>query len=257
MKIYVIRMSKIKKALSLILVSAVLFAAFSLIAFAAEYIKSESTALASAEEKVGRVIVIDAGHGGEDPGAIGVNGAYEKDLNLAVATALGEELISKGYTVVYTRTTDKMLYSEEENVKGFRKLSDLKNRCKIANEYQNAIFVSIHMNSYGASKYSGLQVYYAEDSDSSRNLATMIQDRVKTDIQNDNNRAVKEGKNMYVLENCKCDAVLIECGFLTNEVECNKLSEKEYQKELSFSISCSIIEYIEETSKTKSKAQEL
>ena len=139
-----------------------------------------------------------------------------------------------------------MLYTEEENIKGIRKISDLKNRCKIAARYPNSVFVSIHMNSFGSSKYSGLQVYYSEKNDESRLLADSIQNKVINDLQKTNNRVTKPGKDMYILENIDNTAVLIECGFLSNKEECEKLSEKEYQKELSFSIVCGIIEYIEE-----------
>ena len=199
------------------------------------------TASASAEPKLPTVI-IDAGHGGEDSGAVGVNGAMEKDLNLDIALLVGEELISRGYTVVYTRTEDKLLYKPEENIKGIRKISDLKNRCAIANSYENAIFVSIHMNSFGSAKYSGLQVYYSMGNGESYALAERIQSKVRDDLQPDNRRVIKEGKGIYVLENIKHPAVLVECGFLTNKEECENLSQKEYQKRLSFSIVCGIID---------------
>ncbi len=195
-------------------------------------------------EAVTPIFVIDAGHGGEDSGAIGVNGSYEKDLNLEMAKEIGALLAEKGYEVVYTRTEDKMLYSAEENIKGFRKLSDLKNRVKIANENKGAILISVHMNSYGEAKYSGLQGYYKSSSDESRGLAMSIQSAVKGRLQTDNNRVVKKGDNIYVLENYAGVGVLIECGFLTNPTECEKLCEKEYQKQLSFSIVCGIIDYI-------------
>ena len=192
-----------------------------------------------------KIIIIDAGHGGEDSGAVGVNGKLEKDLNLEMSLQIGKMLEEKGYIVVYTRTDDRLLYTEAENVYGIRKISDLKNRVKVADRYPDSIFVSIHMNSFGSSKYSGLQVYYSDNGDESRALADTIQNRVATDLQKKNKRNTKSGKDMYVLKNVSNTAVLIECGFLTNEAECKKLSEKEYQKELSFSIVCAIIEYIE------------
>ena len=194
----------------------------------------------------GRVIIIDAGHGGEDSGAIGINGVYEKDLNLAISLLIGEELTKMGYTVVYSRTEDKMLYLPEENIKGMRKISDLKNRCKITMQYEDSILISIHMNSFGSSKYSGLQVYYADGNNESRVLATKIQNAVREKLQLENNRQVKNGKSLYLLENSSGTPVIIECGFLSNQSECQKLSQKEYQKELSFSIICGIIEYINE-----------
>ncbi len=191
------------------------------------------------------VIILDAGHGGEDCGAIGADGVYEKDLNLQMVMHIGEQLQAEGYAVVYTRTEDKLLYLPEEDIKGLRKISDLKNRCKVAAEYPDALFISIHMNSFGDSRYSGAQVYYS-DSEGSYSLAAKIQESVKAEVQSSNNRKIKKGEGMYLLENIENDSVLVECGFLSNPEECKKLSEKEYQKRLSFSIVCGIIEYIEE-----------
>ena len=199
---------------------------------------------AVAAEPLGQIIVIDPGHGGEDCGAVGVTGVYEKDLNLKMAFAVGEKLEKEGYLVVYTRTEDKLLYNEDENIKGIRKISDLKNRCKIAGAYPDSVFVSIHMNSFGQSKYSGLQVYYSENKEGSAVLAGHVQSKVSELVQTDNKRKTKAGDGIYLLENISEDAILIECGFLTNEEECKKLSEKEYQNRLSFAIVCGIIEYV-------------
>ena len=198
----------------------------------------------SASSDVGRVIVIDAGHGGEDPGAIGEGSVYEKDLNLSIALLVGEKLIEKGYTVVYTRTEDKMLYSPEENIKGMRKLSDLKNRVKVSEQYPDAIFVSIHMNSFGNSKYSGAQVYYNAKNSESRILAEKIRSSIVQEAQPNHSRSTKEGKGLYLLENNPNPAVIVECGFMTNNEELTRLLEKEYQNQLSFAIVCGIINYI-------------
>ena len=241
MFVYVFNAKKAVKAvkiIAIILSIAILTVFFSNL-FTAQYV-------ATASSDIGKVIIIDAGHGGEDSGAIGVNGQKEKDLNLAIALMIGEELSSKGYTVVYTRTEDKMLYLPEENIKGMRKISDLKNRCKVTEAYEDCILISIHMNSYGASKYSGLQVYYSKENEESRALASKIQTSVKAELQPENKRQIKSGESIYILEHSSCTSVLIECGFLSNEAECEKLSQKEYQKELSFSIICGIIKYIEE-----------
>ena len=243
MVVYIINAKKLIKPIKIIALVLIFTVLSAVIVKSFESAEYEMT---SAE--VGRVIIIDAGHGGEDPGAIGINGVYEKDVNLSIALILGEELKAKGYTVVYTRTEDKMLYLPEENIKGMRKISDLKNRCKISAEYEDCIFVSIHMNSYGASKYSGLQVYYADGNNQSKALANKIQSTVRKNLQPENNRQIKSGSSIYILENAGGTAVLIECGFLSNDLECQKLSQKEYQKELSFFISCGIIEYINEIS---------
>ena len=191
------------------------------------------------------VIIVDAGHGGEDPGAIGVNGVLEKDLNLSISMLVRDRLAERGFSVVLTREEDRLLYAEDENVKGIRKISDLKNRVKIFNSYENAIVVSIHMNSFGASKYSGTQIYYSS-TDGSRALAESIRQSVVSDLQPENRRGLKKSEGLYLLENSIHPTVLVECGFLSNPEECEKLSEKEYQKTLSFSIVCGIIKYIED-----------
>ena len=201
--------------------------------------------LSAAEAKITKTVIIDAGHGGEDCGAVGVSGVFEKSLNLEIANLLSEELTARGYTVVMTRTEDKLLYTEEENIKGIRKISDLKNRVKIANEYPDAIFVSIHMNSYKAEKYYGFQAYYNGADERSRLLADTLQRTVREKLQPDNKRAVKDGGELHILKNSPTCTVLLECGFLSNAKECEKLCEKEYQKELSFAVACGIIEYIE------------
>ena len=200
----------------------------------------------AAERNRDYTVVIDPGHGGEDCGAIGKSGVYEKDLNLVFSRLIGDMLEERSISVVYTRTDDKMLYSAEENVKGLRKISDLKNRVKIAVEYPECIFISVHMNSFGDERYSGLQVYYSPNSADSRFLAESVQSSVRESVQTNNKRAVKNGKELYLMKNITSAAVLIECGFLSNRAECEKLSEKEYQKLLSFSIVCGIIKYIEE-----------
>lgn len=248
MKIYVINLKRLLKRLGAATIAVAILLALGLSFRTISKATGASDGVATQAEQSSRVVVLDAGHGGEDPGAVGVNGKYEKDLNLEITLLIGELLSEKGYTVVYTRTEDKMLYSEEDNIKGMRKISDLKNRCAISAEYPECIFISIHMNTYGASKYSGLQVYYNSDDSQSRILAQAIQDNVKSKLQNHNNRAIKDGSNLYLLENCSGTGALIECGFLSNKDECEKLSQKEYQKELSFSIVCGIIEYIEDIS---------
>ena len=247
MKIYTVNLKKYyTKGKGIIKFAAILI----LIVFVAKlsaniYPKSEEYMQTISELSEKGTIIIDAGHGGEDCGAIGVSGIYEKDLNLSIANEIGQMLSEKGFAVIYTRTNDALLYTEEENIHGIRKISDLKNRCKYGAEYPNALYISLHMNSYKSSKCSGLQVYYSENNEASYSLASSIQNNVKSKLQYENNRQIKAGKNMFILENLSNPAVLIECGFLSNPIECENLSKKEYQKELSFAIICGIIEYID------------
>ena len=215
---------------------------FSLIALGARgYYYSDSYIEAMIEKTEEKIIILDAGHGGEDCGAIGITGVYEKDLNLTIAEEIGELLTNGGYAVVYTRTQDKLLYTESENIKGIRKISDLKNRCKIAAEYPDALFVSIHMNSFSNEKYSGLQVYYSPEDEESRQLASSVQSSVKNSLQSENQRKIKKGEGMYVLENVDNTAILIECGFLSNETDLENLTNTEYQQKLAFACFCGIV----------------
>ena len=249
MKVFVVDLNNRRDSAALTSAFLVIIIVLASIIGVATQVFGESMAAMAGTSPTDKIIIIDAGHGGEDSGAVGVTGVLEKDLNLQMALQIGADFEEKGYVVVYTRTDDRLLYTEAENIYGIRKISDLKNRVKVVEKYPEAILVSIHMNSFGSSKYSGLQVYYSNNNDESRMLADSIQNRVATDIQKDNKRDIKSGKDMYILENVSNTAVLIECGFLTNEAECKKLSEKEYQKQLSFSIVCGIIEYIEKNQK--------
>ena len=246
MKIYVLNLRRVRGVVGLILLLAVSVASALGVIFLVDTYAYPAIAAAAVDNKDKiTTVIIDAGHGGEDCGAIGVDGVYEKDLNLAISELLRTELQARGYNVIMTRSEDKMLYSPEENIKGMRKLSDLKNRCAIARGVENAIFISVHMNSFGLEQYSGLQVYYSEGNEDSRLLAEAVQKRVRADLQTENKRTTKSGKNLYILENCPITSVIVECGFLSNAVECKKLSDKEYQKRLSLAMVCGLIDYIE------------
>ena len=233
MRIYVIDAKRVRRTLSFLLtvfISALVTVAI-LVHVDANTSGEASAPVVESPDRI-TTVIIDAGHGGEDPGAIGGDGIYEKDLNLSIAMLLGEELKSRGYEVILTRTDDRMLYSESENIKGMRKLSDLKNRCKIAAEHPEALFVSLHMNTFGSSEYSGLQVYYSEKNEDGKLLASMVQDSVKDQLQGDNHRSIKKSSGIYLLDNIKSTAILVECGFLSNLEEEAKLRNPNYQKKL-------------------------
>ena len=192
-------------------------------------------------------VIIDAGHGGEDGGAIGKNGIYEKELNLAIAQDLAAMLRASGIDVVMTRETDILLYDRNTDYRGRKKMLDLAARVKIAESYENCIFVSIHMNSFPQDKYRGLQVYYSVNTPESKLLAENIQASVREYIQKDNNRKTKQASgNIFLLDRINHPAVLVECGFLSNAEECALLSTEEYRKKLTLAIFCGITEYISE-----------
>ncbi len=189
-------------------------------------------------------VIIDAGHGGEDGGAVGINGVFEKDLNLEISNDLCDLLRSTGINVIMTRNDDSLLYDRNVDFHGKKKVLDLAARLEIANNVENAIFVSIHMNSFPEQKYSGLQVYYSKNTDNSKSLAEKIQTSVKEHIQPNNTRVCKSSENIYLLDKAKNTSVLVECGFLSNHDECSLLSTDEYRKELAIAIFNGIYEYI-------------
>ena len=202
------------------------------------------------------VIVIDAGHGGEDGGTSGHLGGreiLEKHLNLDVAQRLCTLLTDAGYTVVMTRTEDRLLYDRDVDYNGRKKALDMAARLHLtqqAADPDGALFVSIHMNSFPQSEYRGLQVYYSSNSADSRILAQSIQDTAREQLAPDNHRAIKEGENIYLLKNLSCPAVLVECGFLSNPDECAALATEEYQNRVAYVIFCALREYTAEHSQS-------
>ncbi len=191
-------------------------------------------------------VIIDAGHGGEDGGAIGKNGAYEKDINLEIAKKLKSRLDSLNIPCVLTRSTDILLYDRNTDYQGKKKKLDLLARKEFAEKYDNAIFISIHQNSYPKEQYSGFQAYYSSNADTSRTLATTIEKSVRNSLQPSNNRASKQAdSSIYLLDKLQCPAVLLECGFLSNATECNLLCAEQYQNNLCNAIVEGIIEFLQ------------
>ena len=189
-------------------------------------------------------IVLDAGHGGEDGGAQG-NGFSEKDLNLDITLRLASFLREQGVNVVLTRDTDSLLYDTESDYKGKKKAQDLRKRLEIANSCENPVLVSIHMNYFAQTQYSGLQVWYSKNDSRSKTLANFIQSNVKNTLQPNNNRATKEAtSSIFLLHNATCPAVLIECGFLSNPDEAHALGDANYRQNLANVIFKSIMDYI-------------
>jgi len=196
------------------------------------------------------VVIIDAGHGGEDCGAIGVDGTLEKDINLNISLKLAQLLNSANIPTVLTRNEDTMLYDKNSDYEGKKKRLDFQKRLEIINSYENAILISIHMNSFPQEKYDGLQVYFSSNSEESRIIADEIQSLTRELLQNENQRKTKPaGSSIYLLHKSKCPAVLIECGFLSNREECALLSTDEYQTKLAFVIYGALLNYLPEAEK--------
>ena len=186
-------------------------------------------------------IIIDAGHGGVDGGATSCTGILESQLNLEIALRLDDLMHLLGYTTKMIRTEDISIYTEGTTIAA-KKVSDLKERVRIVNNTYNAILLSIHQNFFTDGRYSGAQVFFSNSPDSEK-LAKMLQADLVKSLNPGSKRQAKKSSGIYLMEHIQWPGVLIECGFLSNPEECEKLSQKEYQKELSFSIVCGIIEY--------------
>ncbi len=201
--------------------------------------------LTSAEEKTTPTVILDAGHGGIDSGAVSVYGDEEKNLNLSVAKKLGAFLENAGIHVIYTRSEDVML--ESETKAGTKKTRDLLARVEVAKKYPDALFVSIHMNTLPIEKYKGLQVFYTDRNDANRALAQVLQNTVSASLQSENKRKAKdaEGK-IYILDRIDQPAILVECGFLTNNEEAKLLKDEAYQAKLSYVLSRPILDFLSE-----------
>ncbi len=198
----------------------------------------------NAHDPLNFTVVIDAGHGGEDGGAVSASGVVEKDVNLAIARKLQTMLETNGIKVVMTRETDILLYDRTVDYRGRKKALDLAARRQIAQETENSIFVSIHLNSYPQTQYHGLQVWYSPNNESSRALAQSIQDTVRVSLQPENDRQVKQAtSSIYLLHHLHSPAVLVECGFLSNPEEAEKLAAEDYQNELAFLLFTAILNH--------------
>lgn len=185
-----------------------------------------------------KCIVIDAGHGGFDPGKVAFDGVNEKNINLAIASKLSTFLEEGGAVIRNTRIEDSSL-SES-------KRQDLKSRAEIANNSKADIFVSIHQNSFPKSSVKGAQVFYYKGSEEGKKLAGFIQSRLKEVVDIDNSRIAKANDSYYVLKQIKIPSVIVECGFLSNSVEHNKLMSSEYQEKLAWAIYMGILDYFNE-----------
>ncbi len=194
----------------------------------------------------GKTIIIDAGHGSPDGGAVGNTGVLEKDINLAVAMSLQKFFESNGTNVLLTRSDDNGIYDVSGSIKN-KKVSDIKNREEIINSSNADFFISIHMNKFPQEKYSGPQVFYSVNNEKSELLAKCIQESMIKALNPENKREIKKAdSSIYLLKTAKIPAVLVECGFLSNGKEEQKLIDKNYQRQLAWSMYCGIIEYFNE-----------
>jgi N-acetylmuramoyl-L-alanine amidase len=187
------------------------------------------------------VVVIDAGHGGNDPGKIGIDGTLEKDINLQITMKLKKYLEASDVDVVLTRDDDNGLYSARDNRK---KMADMTKRCDIINKTKPALTVSIHQNSYHQEEISGGQVFYYKKSEKGKKLAETIQERFDFLLGDKNTRLAKPNDNYYLLLHVKTPIVIVECGFLTNSRESKLLNDEDYQDRVAWTIHMGIMSYL-------------
>ena len=214
------------------------FVTFSAVKFGFE------TVVVSALPLNGKIILIDAGHGQPDGGAVGVSGLSEESLNLDVALKLQQLLEQSGAYVVMTRTDNNSVAENLDDKIRNIKLNDMKTRKYLRDNSDCDIFVSIHMNKFEQQKYKGAQVFYSATGQNSKILAESIQNRIVTLADKSNTRIAKQAdKGIYLLKNAPVASVIAECGFLSNPEEEKKLSVQEYREQLAYAVYHGISDY--------------
>lgn len=190
-------------------------------------------------------IIVDAGHGGFDGGAVAGDGTLEKDINLKIAAKLSCVLQSFGAEVVMTREGDGGLEAPEDETIRQKKVTDMRRRLQIMQDNGDAVFVSIHLNKYSTAGPKGTQVFYSVNREESQILAEFIQQRAKTLLQPENHRVIKKGTaDTLLLHKAEIPAVIVECGFLSNPQELEMLKTDEYQTKMAVAIATGILDYI-------------
>ena len=198
------------------------------------------TAMASAAVSGRMTVVVDAGHGG-----IAADGTFEKDINLAISKSLCDMLSAFGFNAVMTRIEDTLIGDNSLKTVKEKKRSDIKKRLEISESGQNSLLLSIHQNNFSQGKYSGTQVFYSKNNSESSVVAQLIQSDIARLLQKDNDRQIKPvGSEIYLLYHSKKPAVMVECGFISNQNELDALKTDEYQNKLSFCILNSVLQYI-------------
>ncbi len=189
-------------------------------------------------------IILDAGHGGVDGGAVGVNNVVEKEINLSITLKLAELLRLNGFDVILTRNSDDSIHDPTETGIARQKRSDMYNRLKIIEEHSNALFVSIHQNKFSDPSSKGAQIFYSPNHEASQKLAQILQNQFRENLQPDNSREIKvSDEGLFLLWNAEIPAVLVECGFISNQNECEQLCDESYQEKIAFIIYLSLLDF--------------
>lgn len=188
-------------------------------------------------------VLVDAGHGGADGGATGADGTAEKAVNLEISRTLAALLRVMGVQTEMTRDDDRSIHTEGDSLRE-KKVSDMHNRLAMYEE--SAVVVSIHQNHFSEAKYSGTQVFCSPNHPQSRVLGAAVRESVLSLLQPDNKRELKTADDgVFLLANTTVPAVLVECGFLSNPAECEKLGQREYQRQLAFAVAGGVFSFLQ------------
>ncbi|HJI47012.1 MAG TPA: N-acetylmuramoyl-L-alanine amidase [Oscillospiraceae bacterium] len=220
----------------LIILSAMLYLTF---------MANSSAAETSSNPFMRKTIIVDAGHGGDDGGAIGIDGTVEKDINLDIALKLEKILKFYGFNVIMTRTEDVMTCDDGLDSLRKRKVSDIHNRFDLMRKNPDAVFISVHQNKFEDTSQHGTQVFYSGNNEKSKVLAEAIQTSITSAVQPENGRVVKKSDSgIYLLYHAEIPAVLVECGFISNPDEVKKLKDESYRMKLAILIADGLLKYL-------------
>ncbi|MCQ2479317.1 MAG: N-acetylmuramoyl-L-alanine amidase [Clostridia bacterium] len=210
------------------------------------YLKNDTVSVFN-QTHLKQTVIVDAGHGGADGGAIGIDGTVEKEINLQIANKLKCILHLYGYNVIMTRDDDESIHDDDAKTIRQKKVSDIHNRERIINENPDAVFISIHQNKYSDTAVHGTQVFYSKNNPLSPSLAQNVQDSVVENLQKDNYKTIKKsGTEIYLLYHSPIPSIMVECGFVSNSDELTKLKDQEYQLKLAESIADGILNFYKE-----------
>lgn len=218
--------------------------------------EEEPSSEAQTEENTSTIsyptLVLDAGHGGKDPGKVGVNGALEKDINLAIVKKLQSLLENEGFTICLTRESDQLLAPLTSSS---QKKDDMIARIKMVSDINPFFTISIHQNSFTDPSTSGPQVFFYKDSEASATMAHVLQDILNSQLSPEKNRSPQANQNYYLLTRTPTPTVIVECGFLSNPSEAELLTQESYQEKIAHAIFLGIMSYYEASTSNQTPSE--
>lgn len=223
----------------------ILFVCFSVCICGIIFTTSNVVVKVNTTPSTNKIVILDAGHGVPDYGTQSASGTTEQELNLAITLKLQQLLEQSGTKVILTRSDDNGIYEVDKNSIRSKKVSDMKNRVYIGNNSNADIYISIHMNYYIDSQYSGWQTFYQSKSEKSKRLAATIQQSLNENIDQ-NKRIPMAIKGAYIMDKVEIPSVIVECGFLSNKNDESKLKTDSYQSKLAWGIYIGLQKYFTE-----------